>query len=347
MCAGGISLNCFWKEWKCFVGRVCNPPERATYNIIMNQKRIILDTDPGIDDSLAILLALASPEITLEGISTIHGNASTEQVTANALSVLELAKAEHIPVYRGCDLPLVRPSLLAAETHGADGIGYAKLPETQTKPRAGKGSDFLIEKIMSAPGEISLVCIGPLTNVALAIRQEPRIVENVKEVFIMGGALRHEGNTTPLAEFNTYVDPHAAHIVFHSGMPITLTPLDVTYQCIFLKDDLNRLLKINSPITKFIADATRFYMEFHDEYQKIDGCVINDPMTLALTFMPEICDYQNLYVDVDISSGVGLGNTFADFYNYSKKAPNMKVALGVRPRVFMELFLERMERLAR
>ena len=200
---------------------------------------------------------------------------------------------------------------------------------------------------MSAPGEITLVAIGPLTNIALAIRQEPRIVENVKEVFIMGGAMRHEGNTTPLAEFNTYVDPHAAHIVFHSGMPITLTPLDVTYQCVFLPDDLNRLLKIDSPITKFISDATRFYMEFHDEYQKIEGCVINDPLTLALTFMPELCDYQELHVDVDLSGGVSMGNTFADFYHMTGKPANMKVALGVRPRDFMELFLERMEKLTK
>jgi purine nucleosidase len=150
-----------------------------------------------------------------------------------------------------------------------------------------------------------------------------------------------------LAEFNTYVDPHAAHIVYHSGMPITLTPLDVTYECIFLKDDLNRLLKISSPITKFISDATRFYMEFHDEYQKIDGCVINDPLTMALTFMPELCDYQDLYVDVDLSDGVSMGKTFADFYRMTKKPANIKVALGVRPRDFMELFLERMEKLAK
>lgn len=310
-------------------------------------KRIILDTDPGIDDSLAILLALASPEISLEGLSVVHGNSSTEQGTINALSVLELAKASHIPVYRGCELPLVQPSLLAPETHGDQGIGYAKLPAPLNQPQVQKGSDYLIEKIMSSPGEITLVCIGPLTNLALAIRQEPRIVGNVKEVIIMGGAIRHEGNTTPLAEFNTYVDPHAAHIVFHSGMPIMLTPLDVTYQCIFLKDDLNRLLKIESPITTFISDATRFYMEFHDEYQKIDGCVINDPLTMALTFMPELCDYQDLYVDVDLSGGVSMGNTFADFYKMTKISANMKVALGVRPRDFMELFLERMEKLAK
>jgi len=313
----------------------------------MDKKRIILDTDPGIDDSLAILLALASPEITLEGLSVVHGNSSTAHGTVNALSVLELAKANHIPVYKGCELPLVQRSLLAPETHGEKGIGYAKLSAPQTQPQVQKGSDYLIQKIMSSPGEITLVCIGPLTNIALAIRQEPRIVENVKEVFIMGGAIRHEGNTTMLAEFNTYVDPHAAHIVFHSGMPITLTPLDVTYECILTKQDVERLLKIDSPITKFISDAARFYMEFHDEYQKIDGCVINDPLTLALTFMPGLCDYQDLYVDVDLSGGVSMGNTFADFYKMTKKPSNMKVALGVRPRDFMELFLERMEKLAK
>ena len=311
------------------------------------KRRIILDTDPGIDDSLAILLALASPEISLEGLSVVHGNSSTAQGTVNALSVLELAKAEHIPVYAGCELPLVQPSLLAPETHGEHGIGYAKLPEPLTRPQSQNGCDFLIDKIMSNPGEMTLVAIGPLTNIALALRQEPRIAKNVKEVFIMGGAIRHEGNTTPLAEFNTYVDPHAAHMVFHSGMPITLTPLDVTYDCIFLKEDLNRLLKTASPITSFIADATRFYMEFHDEYQHIEGCVINDPMTMALTFMPEICDYQELYVDVDLSGGISMGSTFADFYRMTQKPANMKVALGVRPRVFMELFMERMEKLAK
>jgi len=309
-------------------------------------KKILFDTDPGIDDACAILLALASPELSLEGLSIVHGNCSAEQGTRNALSVLELANASHIPVARGCELPLVQASLLAPETHGDTGLGYAKLPDPRARPIRQHGIDFLIEKILASPGEITLVAIGPLTNIALAIRQEPRIVEAVKELIIMGGALRHEGNTTALAEFNTYVDPHAAHIVYHAGMPATLVPLDVTYQCVLTPNDVKRLQKVNSPITNFLADATRFYMEFHDEYQKIEGCVINDPLALALTFMPELCSYQELPVDVDISGGISTGKTIADFYNYEKKAANMKVALGVQAREFIELFLERMENLA-
>jgi len=310
-------------------------------------KRILIDTDPGIDDALAILLAVASPELRLEGLSIVHGNCSLEQATVNGLSVLELADAAHVPLARGCELPLVQPSLLAPETHGNTGLGHAKLPEPRARPVVQHGSDFLIEKILSSPGEVSLLAIGPLTNVALAIRQEPRIVEAVRELIIMGGAIRHEGNTTALSEFNTYVDPHAAHIVYHAGIPTTLVPLDVTYQCVLTPGDVKRLREIDSPITKFIEDSTRFYMEFHDEFQKIDGCVINDPLALALTFAPELCDYQHLYVDVDISGGVSMGKTFADFYDYQKKPANMKVALGVRPRDFIELFLERMAALTR
>ncbi len=312
----------------------------------MNPKHILFDTDPGIDDALAILLALASPELQVDGISVINGNCSVDNGVTNTLAVLELAKANHIPVARGFELPLVRPTLLAPETHGNTGLGYTKLPLPKTKPVAQHSVDFLAEKILSAPGEITLVCIGPLTNVAVAIRKEPRIVQSVKEVIIMGGAIRHQGNTTPVAEFNVYVDPHASHMVYHSGMPITLVPLDVTYQCILTLDDVRRLQKIKSPIPQFVADSTRFYMEFHDEFQKIEGCVINDPLALALTFAPELCDYEEHYVDVDISGGVSLGNTYADFYKMTKKPANMKVALGVRARDFVELFLERMEKLS-
>jgi purine nucleosidase len=309
-------------------------------------KKILFDTDPGIDDACAILLALASPELSVEGISVVHGNCSLDQATTNALSVLELANASHIPVARGCALPLVQESLLAPETHGDTGLGYAKLPEPRTGPTVQHGSDFLIQKILAAPGEITLVAIGPLTNVAMAIRQEPKIVGAVQELIIMGGAIRHEGNVTALGEFNTYVDPHAAHIVYHAGIPTTLVPLDVTYQCILTPEDVQKMREWDSPITKFVEDATRFYMEFHDEYQSIQGCVINDPLALALTFAPELCTYQMLPVDVDLSGGISMGKTVGDFYNYAKKPPNMKVAMGVRAREFMGLFVERIVKLA-
>ena len=313
----------------------------------MKTKHILLDTDPGIDDSLAILLAIASPEIIVEGVSIVHGNCTAQQATVNALSVLELAHANNVTVSTGFYEPLVQPPLLALETHGVTGLGYAKLPNPHIKSISQHGSDFLIEKIMSKPGKIDLVCIGPLTNVAVAIRKEPRIIQEVREVVIMSGAIRHHGNATPSAEFNAYVDPHAAHMVYQSGMPITLVPLDVTYKCILAPENVKRLNKIDSPVTKFIDDATRYYMEFHDEYQEIEGCVINDPLALALVFAPELCQYQELYVDVDISGGVSMGNTFADFYHLTKKPANMKVALGVQARDFIDLFLERIERLAR
>ena len=166
------------------------------------------------------------------------------------------------------------------------------------------------------------------------------------ELVIMGGAIQESGNITPLAEFNVFVDPHAAHMVFHSGMPITLVPLDVTYQCALMPADVERLQKIQSPITRFIADSTRFYMEYHDEYQQIEGCIINDPLALALAFAPELCEYEDHYVDVDLSGGASMGKTFADFYKVYRQPANMKIALRVRARDFMELFLERMESLS-
>jgi purine nucleosidase len=313
----------------------------------MAPRRVILDTDPGIDDALAILLALASPELQLEAVTVMLGNCSTAQGVVNALSVLELARARHVPVAAGIDRPLIQPALTAPETHGNTGLGYAQLSPPRQQPAKQHAVDLLIERIMAAPGEITVVAIAPLTNLAMAIRREPALVEAVREVIIMGGALRHEGNTTPLAEFNVYVDPHAAYIVYHAGLPITLVPLDVTYQCILTQADVDRLLVIDSPITHFVAEATRFYMEFHDEYQGIQGCVINDPLALALTFAPDLVETSPLYVTVDLHSELSLGKTMADFYHAWSKPPNIEVALKVQPRRFIEIFLERIEALAR
>ena len=314
----------------------------------MNPKRIIIDTDPGVDDALTFLLALASPEIELEALSTVQGNVTVEKATRNALSVLELANASHIPVAQGCAQPLVKQPHESGETvHGTSGVGRSNLPEPESKPLEQHAVDFLIEKIMAEPNQISLFPIGPLTNVALAIRKEPRIARNLKELVIMGGAIRSGGNITPLAEFNIHEDPHAAHIVFHSGIPITLIPLDVTYKCLLTSADIDRLNKINSPIAGFIRDATGVYMDFYKQYEDFDGCAMHDPLTLATIFAPEIFRFEDHYVDVDISGGISMGNTFADFMRVSRKPANIKIALDVRGRDFVELFIERMENLCR
>ena len=309
-------------------------------------KRILLDTDPGIDDSLAILLALASPELALEGLVTVHGNCSLKQATTNGLAVLELAHAGHIPLAQGCELPLVQSSLLAAETHGATGLGYAKLPVPLIQPIGQHGCDFLIEQVLANPGEFTLVAIGPLTNVALAIRQEPRFVNALKELIIMGGAIRHEGNQTALAEFNTYVDPHAAHIVYHSGMPITLelvasgltAPLKGTTapglpDYLFVVDQVGSVWAVNlqtNDRTLFLDVSARLVplgvlgadtfdergllgLAFHPDYPA-NGKLYTftseptvGPPTFATTMPPDTtADHQN--VAVGLSHGTALGN---------------------------------------
>ena len=314
----------------------------------MSPTRIIIDTDPGVDDALTFLLALASPEIQLEALTTVCGNIGIEKTTRNALAVLELAGASHIPVARGCALPLVgTPGKSGEAVHGVSGVGKAILPEPKSQPVNQHAIDYLIERILAEPQQITLFTIGPMTNLALAIRKEPRIVPALKELIIMGGAIRQGGNVTPLAEFNIHADPHAAHIVFHSGIPITLIPLDVTYKCLLTSADVERLNRIDSPIARFVRDATSVYMDFYRKYESFDGCALHDPLTIAAIVAPELLTFEEHHVDVDISGGVGNGNTFADFMNVAKKPPNMKVALDVRGREFVELFLERMNVIAK
>ena len=276
----------------------------------MSPKRIIIDTDPGVDDALTFLLALASPEIQLEALTTVHGNIGIEKTTRNALAVLELAHASHIPVARGCSLPLVNPLHKTGDAvHGTSGIGKSNLPEPKSKPIHQHAIDYLIERILAEPQEITLFMIGPMTNLALAIRKEPRITQALKELVIMGGAIRSGGNATPLAEFNIHADPHAAHIVFHSGIPITLIPLDVTYKCLLTTADIERLTRINSPIARFVRDAAAVYMDYYKKHDGFDGCALHDPLTLATIIAPELLTLEEHHVDVDISGGVSTGNT--------------------------------------
>jgi len=334
--------------------------------------RVILDTDPGIDDSLAILLALASPEIDLAAVGVTGGNCSLEDGVRNALNVLAVAGHTEKPVCAGIALPLIRPPFTAPETHGDTGLGYARLPAAPIGPANEHAVDMIIREIMARPGEVTLVAVAPLTNVAVAIRKEPRIVQAVREVIIMGGALRADGNTTSLAEFNFYVDPHAAHIVLESGMPITLLPWDISKDVLLTQFDIDRLLKIPSPITRFIADATRFYIEFHVAVFGYSGCSINDPIALALAFLPDLARTEAMHVAVEYTSELTAGKSVIayvgdhqrepdahDQLGYDverwpmqwgrkvRSKPNARVVVAFDTERFIALFVERMEQLAR
>jgi purine nucleosidase len=335
-------------------------------------KRVVLDTDPGIDDSLAILLALASPEVDLAAVGVTGGNCSLADGVRNALSVLACAGHTELPVCPGIGLPLIRPPFTAPETHGDSGLGYARLPASSAQPASEHAVDMIIREIMARPGQVTLVAVAPLTNVAVAIRKEPGIIQAVREVIIMGGALRADGNTTSLAEFNFYVDPHAAHMVLESGLPITLLPWDITKDVVLTQRDVNRLLKVKSPVSRFIAEATRFYIEFHEKAFGFSGCSINDPVALALAFMPDLARTEPMHVAVEYASELTAGKSVISFVGDTLREPDAHDQLGYdvslwpmqwgrqirsRPNVrtvvefdtprFIASFVERMEWLAR
>jgi purine nucleosidase len=308
-------------------------------------RRIILDTDPGIDDALAILLALASPEVELLGLSIVHGNCTLAEAVANGLAILELGGGQHIPLFVGCDRPLLRPLTTAHETHGQRGLGYAQLPPADLQPAREHAVDFIIRTALSAPGEITLVAVGPLTNVALALRKEPRLAGALREIVMMGSALRADGNVTPRAEFNVYADPHAAHIVFSSGVPLVIMPWDITRLVRLHKSEVDRLAQPGKPIGRFIADATRFYIEFHRRYFGYDGCAINDPAALALVFLPDLATYTDVYVAVETCSSLTMGFTVADFMLSGGRQPNARAVVEFDTPRFLSLFVERMRTL--
>lgn len=312
----------------------------------MKPQRIILDVDPGIDDAMTILLAQASPEVQLEAITVVNGNVTVDLGSNNALKVLELIHAEHIPVYRGMDRPLVQPLLNAFDTHGTSGLGYANLPEPVTRAQPQHAVDYIINKVLESPGEITIVAVGPLTNLAMAIRREPAVIKAIKALYIMGGAVKVGGNVTPQAEFNIYCDPHAAHVVLNADTPTFMAPLDVTYQTLLRAEQVEQLQKTPSRVTQFVADAGRYVMEFLMESQDVRGVALNDPLALAMVFAPGLVKTYPYYVGVDVSCGVSMGKTFADFYNVEHQSRRVHVGLEVDADGFVDLFVERIHNLA-
>lgn len=304
-------------------------------------RRILLDTDPGIDDALAIFLALASPEIHIEAITTVSGNVNVDHTTRNALALLTLAGRTDIPVARGCRYPLVREPLYAAHVHGDNGLGGVHLPEPTIHTSEEHAVDLIIEKIFQYPGEITLVPIGPLTNIALALRQEPRIAERVREVVLMGGALRVPGNTTPAAEFNIFADPHAAHIVLHAGWPVRMVSLDTTTRTPLTREQVANLTQGGGTVKTCIQQMLAYYFDVFAAQNGETVFHMHDPLCLGAVFQPDVIDWTPAYVDVELNGTLTLGETVAFFDRAKAPAPNVQASIGVDAERFVQLFLER------
>lgn len=303
--------------------------------------RIILDTDPGIDDALALFLALALPQIRLEAVTTVNGNVSVEHTTRNALTLLTLAGRTDIPVARGCSAPLLRVPMDASHVHGENGLGNVIFPTPSIQPTSSHAVDLIIEKIMNAPGEITLVPIGPLTNIALAVRKEPALTSYVREVVLMGGALHVPGNVTPSAEFNIWADPEAAHIVLHAGWPLRIVSLDVTTQATLSRADIEALARYDTPVINAIRQIMAFYFEvFAPASGHGDIFHMHDPLCLAAAFQPDLITWTPAYVDVELQGRLTLGQTVSYLGRHDAPPANALVPLAVDAERFRRFYLD-------
>ncbi len=251
-------------------------------------EKIIIDTDPGIDDAMAIFFAMSSPELELLGLTTTFGNVSVEMATANALRLVEMAGAT-IPVARGVAIPLVQDALPYPDfVHGADGFGNLNLPEPKGQAVELSAAEFIIKTVLEHPDETTLIAIGPLGNLAKALALEPRIAKLVKKVVIMGGTVHESGNVSPVAEANIYSDPHAADIVFSADWHVHMIGLDVTHKVTLMDDLQQRIRDKNSVFGQFLYDAGRFYADFYKKSRGADGCYMHDASAIAYTINPDL-----------------------------------------------------------
>lgn len=306
-------------------------------------KKIIIDTDPGIDDAMAILFALRSPELEILGLTTVFGNVHVPVASMNALRLVELEGHGHIPVAQGAGHSLmIATHTPPAEIHGENGLGNIVLPTPEGKPIDIHAAQFIIETVMANPGEIVLVPVGPLTNIALALSLEPRIVENVKEVVIMGGCAWTSGNINPVAEANIYNDPHAADLVFQAGWPLVMVGLDVTKKTIMTKEYLAGLGKSGNPAVDLISRITPCYQDFHRSlYPDLSGNFhTHDPSAIAYVIAPELFQIIQTAVFVE-TEGRCRGQTIADVRLDWEVNNSISVCTDVDSAAFLALFKER------
>lgn len=310
-------------------------------------RKIIIDTDPGQDDAIAILLALASPELEVLGLSVVAGNVPLHHTERNARMICELAGRPDLPVHAGCDAPLSRKLVTAEHVHGKTGLDGVTLPEPAMPLAPGHAVDFLIETLRrEKPGSVTLVPIGPLTNIATAFRRAPDIVPRVQEIVLMGGAYFEVGNITPTAEFNIYVDPEAAKLVFASGAPLTVMPLDVTHRALTSRAWVEGMRAMGR-VGQAVASWTDFFERFDREKYGSEGAPLHDPCTIAWLLQPELFSGRYINVEIETQGEYTLGMTVADWWRVSGRTPNATFIRDVEPQGFFSLLTERIGALDR
>ena len=328
---------------------------------------LILDVDTGIDDSLALLYAAGSPEAELVAVTCVGGNVDARQVAENTRAVLELAGREDVEVALGRETPLVRPMRTTPETHGPRGIGYAELPPARRPLSERHGVDLIVEEARRRPGELTLVTLGPLTNLAVALLREPELPQLLRRLVLMGGSYRSPGNTAPTTEWNVSVDPDAAKVVFTAFVDAPSRPLalglDVTERAKFTPEHMVRLAHragsrpdetfargehsvASNPVIRFVADALRFYMEFHSRFDGFYGAFIHDPLAVAAALDPTLVRTVALAVDVELGGTLTTGETVTDWRRVWGRPPNLDVAVAADADRFVEQFIERVGALA-
>lgn len=300
-------------------------------------RKIIFDSDPGQDDALALFLALAAPEIEVLSVVSVAGNVPQPRVTDNLLALLALVGRDDVPVYRGCELPLIQTQYTAEYVHGETGIDGAEIPPSPRKAEAQHGVDHIIDTCLAAEdGSVTLVPVGPLTNIGMAIAKERAIIPKIREIVWMGGAFDEAGNTTELAEFNAYVDPHAAAIVFNSAIPMTVLPLDVTHKALLPQDAVRRLAEFGSPVATACAGMIGFYEQYDVAKYGWEGAAMHDPCAVAYLIDPTLFSGKRVSIGIDHTNEATIGNTYE---RTDGSEPNATVMFDVEADRFFELLV--------
>lgn len=310
------------------------------------RRSIIIDTDPGQDDAVAILAALASPdELDVVAITTVAGNVPIDKVTTNALALVELAGRADVPVYRGAVRPMVNRLVTAEYVHGPTGLDGANLAPPKLEVGPGHAVDRIIEMVLGRSEGTTICTLGPLTNVALALVKEPSIAESIDQIVLMGGGFFVGGNTTPAAEFNIYVDPHAAHVVFTSGVPLVMMPLDVTHKALTTPDRLQRFTEIGSAAGDSVAGMLGFYDRHDIEKYGMEGGPLHDPTVIAYLLSPDMFEGKDVAVAIETAPGPTQGMTLVDWWGVTDAEPNALVMNEIDDDRFYDLLIELIARI--